>query len=207
MFLLIVLDGVVPLVPGEASLLAHAPGAMAAGWPAVVGLAVLAATAAFLGDAVTYGLGRRVGTTRFAWQRQPRVARVLARTGDALKSRGTGLIMTARLLPGWRVAVIFTAGATRMPWPRYLVASALGVTLWATYLIIVGTTVGALTGGNAIVVALISMVVVTLISQATRWLRRRLAASRGPKPGIRPAHAGRIQYTISGWPTHLTFVN
>lgn len=198
MFLLIVLDGVVPLVPGEASLLAHAPGAMAAGWPAVVGLAVLAATAAFIGDSVTYWLGRRVGTTRFAWQRRPRVARVLARTGDALRRRGTGVIMTARLLPGWRVAVIFTAGATRMPWPRYLVASALGATLWATYLIVIGTTIGALTGGNAIMVALISMVVVTVISQAVRWWRQCLGRTR-------VTAARRLAQSLSrgGWGTFL----
>lgn len=176
LFVLIVLDGVIPLVPGEATLLAQAPAALHGGWPAILGLAMLAATGAFLGDVITYLLGRRIGTTRFAWQRRTRVARFLERTSDTVQVRGPGLIVLARMLPGWRVAITFMAGATRLSGRRFVAASALGATLWSVYLLGIGTTIGALTGGSAIMVAVMSMALMILISQLIRWARRSFGA-------------------------------
>lgn len=171
LFGLIVLDGVMPLVPSEAVLLAHVPAAFAVGWPAVVGLGVLAAVAAFVGDAVMYAAGRRIGTRRFAWQRRPRIARLLERTGATLDKRGMPLIVAARLLPGWRVAITFLAGATGVAPRRFFPASGLGSTVWAAYLIGIGGTVGALTGGGPILVAGISLVVMAVVGQLVRWVR------------------------------------
>lgn len=185
LFAMIVADGVMPLVPGEAALLATASGAFAAGWPAVLGLAVLAATAALLGDTITYLLGRRLGSTRFAWQRHPRVADLLARTGDTLDRKGLPLIVSARLLPGWRVAIAFMAGATGMPRRRFVAASALGSSVWAAYLLVVGTTVGAVTGGNAIVVAVASLVIMALLAVVARRVRRALTGSASGTPRSR----------------------
>lgn len=171
-FALVLADGVVPLVPGEAALLAQAPAALAAGWPAVLGLAAVAACAAFLGDLTTYFLGRRVGIDRFAWQRRRRVARVLTRTGAELDRRGLFLIVSARLLPGWRVAISFMAGATGLSLPRFLAASGLGAALWAGYLLGMGSAVGSITGGGPILVAVVSLAVMSLVTGALRWLRR-----------------------------------
>src|SRR5699024_12624797 len=81
LFLMIVVDGVMPLVPGEAALLSQAPAAVAAGWPAVIGLGALAASAAFLGDVTAFLLGRRVGTTRFAWQKHRKIRSEERRVG------------------------------------------------------------------------------------------------------------------------------
>ncbi|HWC24806.1 MAG TPA: DedA family protein [Flexivirga sp.] len=181
LFLLIVADGVIPPVPSEAVLLAHVPAAAAGGWPALLGLGVLAAVAAMLGDAITYLLGRRIGTNRFAWQRRPWIARLLERTGAALDRQGVPLIVSARMLPGWRVAITFLAGASRLPMRRFLVASALGSTLWAAYLIGIGATVGALTGAGPLVVAAISLVTMVVLGQVVRWVRTRLPADRRPK--------------------------
>ncbi|WP_446666078.1 DedA family protein [Flexivirga sp. B27] len=190
LFLLVVADGIVPPVPSEAVLLAHAPGAMAHGWAAVVGLWALAAAGAFLGDVITYFLGRGIGTRRFAWQRRAWVARVLERTGVELNRRGAPLILSARLLPGWRVAITFLAGATRMAPARFFAASACGASMWAAYMIGIGATVGALTGAGPIVVAAVSLTVLTALAKLVRWLRRRWipGASRRPSP-YRRGHA------------------
>lgn len=177
LFVMILVDGVIPLVPGEAALLSQAPAAFAGGIPAVLVLAAVAATAAFLGDTITYSLGRWVGTDRFAWQRHPRVARLLTRTGTELDKRGMMLIVSARLMPGWRVAVTFMAGATRLPWPRFVIASALGALVWATYLLGIGTTIGALTGGGPILVAVLSVATTALLAHLVRRLRGTQARS------------------------------
>ncbi|TYL55246.1 DedA family protein [Nocardioides sp. BGMRC 2183] len=205
MFVLIVLDGVVPLVPGEATLLALAPAAVAVGWPAVLGLGILAAAAAALGDTITYRLGRRVGTSRFRWMRRARIAHVLTRTGDALERNGIGVITTARLMPGWRVAVTFMAGATGMSPRRFHLASALGAMLWAAYLFCVGTMVGAVTGGNALVVAVISMVTIAVISQSVTWVGRRFRMV----PALMRCSAGlrtRAAAVVLGSPRHALAV-
>jgi len=139
---------------------------------------VLAAVAAFSGDTINYLLGRRIGTTRFAWQRRPWVARLLSRTGGALDRQGVPLIVSARMLPGWRVAITFLAGASRLAMPRFLLASALGSTLWATYLVVIGSTVGALTGAGPIVVAAVSLVTMAVLSQVVRWIRGRRSKDR-----------------------------
>lgn len=173
LFALIVADGVVPPVPSEAVLLAHTPGAFAAGWPAVVGLWLLAATGAALGDTISYSLGRLIGTDRVAWQRRPWVARVLQRTGVELERRGVPLIVSARLMPGWRVAITFLAGAGRLPRSRFHLASALGSMMWAAYMIGIGGTVGALTGAAPLVVAAVSLVIMAVLGQLVRWVRAR----------------------------------
>lgn len=181
LFVLIFVDGIIPLVPGEAALLSQAPAAFAGGLPAVLVLAGVAATAAFLGDTTTYLLGRWVGTNRFAWQRHHRVARLLERTGTELERRGLPLILSARLLPGWRVAVTFMAGATHLGWPRFMVASALGAMLWAAYLLGIGTTIGALTGGGPILVAILSLATTAVATQAVRSIRRGRQPRSAPK--------------------------
>gem|GEM_PF-1223915 len=171
LFLMIVVDGVMPLVPGEAALLSQAPAAVAAGWPAVIGLGALAASAAFLGDVTAFLLGRRVGTTRFAWQKHRKIARLFNWTGSALKRVGPSLIVMARMMPGWRVAITFTAGATRFSMSRFIIASAVGSTIWATYLLTIGTTVQAITGGGAVMVTVVSVVTMFVLGRAVRWAR------------------------------------
>lgn len=200
LFALIFVDGIIPLVPGEAALLSQAPAAFTGGLPAVLVLAGVAATAAFLGDSATYLLGRWVGTSRFAWQRHHRVARLLERTGSELERRGLPLILSARLLPGWRVAITFMAGATHLGWPRFMVASALGAVLWAAYLLGIGTTVGAITGGGPILVAILSLAATAVLAHAARSLRRRRQARSALKKSSNNASdsSPRTPATTSG---------
>ncbi|WP_166375992.1 DedA family protein [Aeromicrobium phragmitis] len=180
LFVLITLDGVVPLVPGEAAFLSRASSALDAGAVSVIELIALGTSAAFLGDIITYLVGRRFGTRRFAWQRRPRVARLIDWTGATLARRGAALIVTARVLPGWRVAITFTAGATRLPLPRFLAASAVGALLWATYLLIVGGSVGAVTGASGLSAALWSLLILALVGMTLRWAGRRSRRVRSP---------------------------
>lgn len=201
MFLTVVLDSIVPLVPGEAALLASVSAAAGLGWPAIVAVALLGATAAFVGDNIMYELGRRLGIDRFAWMRKPEVAEVLRGTGDRLARNGLSVISTARLVPGWRVAVTFMAGATRMPRSTYRVASAVGALLWSAYLLTIGSAIGALTGGNVLVTVIASIMVMALLSQAGQMLKKRFARSRAITGGTSPrefAATGHALRTTQG---------
>src|SRR5262249_12684433 len=49
----------------------------------------------------------------------------LARIEGQFHRHGVWLLLAARLLPGFRTAVFLTAGITRLPWQRFLVADGL----------------------------------------------------------------------------------
>jgi undecaprenyl-diphosphatase len=121
----------VPL-PGETAILTA--GGLAAGGhlslPVVILVAALAAT---LGDTLGFLLGRRGGRRfllrdgRFADHRRHAVRRA-----DAFFARwGVLAVVFGRWVPGVRIVAALTAGAARMPWPRFAVANAAGALAWA----------------------------------------------------------------------------
>src|SRR5699024_3764199 len=107
----------------------------------------------------------------FAWQKHRKIARLFNWTGSALKRVGPSLIVMARMMPGWRVALTFTAGATRFSMSKFVIASAVGSTIWATYLLTIGTTVLAMAGGGAVMVTVIRVVTMLCLGRAVRWAR------------------------------------
>src|SRR5699024_2176244 len=116
-------------------------------------------------------------------------------TGSALKRVGPSLIVMARMMPGWRVAITFTAGATRFSMSRFIIASAVGSTIWATYLLTVGTTGQAIAGGGAVMVTVIPVLTMFVLGRAvrsardnvrTRWANRREHRLPGT---VAPGHA------------------
>jgi len=132
-------DALVPILPSEAGVIA---GSAAAGNVAGIVLVLAIAWAgAVVGDVLVHLIGRRFGSSRVtSWIRR----RLPARRAD----RGLGLpVVFGRFLPGGRTAAAFAAGATAMPWRRYLPASAAGGLLWAGYVVAIGRVGGVIGGG------------------------------------------------------------
>jgi membrane-associated protein len=114
--------------------------------------------------------------------RSPRAKHRLTWAGEALERHGATIIVVARFVPGGRTATTFTAGIVGLAWPRFAAAGAVGASLWAAY----ATGLGYL-GGEAferrplygflfgVGVALL----VVLIVEAARWLRRHGAGAGG----------------------------
>lgn len=104
----------------------------AQGDPALVGLVVAAALGAFVGDSVSYGLGRHaLGSTRFLRARPMRAAHEWA--GRTLESRGGTLLVVARYVPGGRTAATLVAGSVRYPIQRFWLFTAIAAVSWALY--------------------------------------------------------------------------
>jgi membrane-associated protein len=126
-------DAVLPILPGETIVVTG--GVLAASGNLNVLLIWLAgAVGAFLGDSLTYWLGRRFGTAaarRLA--RGERGKRSLDWARRTLDRRGMVLIAAARFVPGGRTATALTAGSTDFPWPRFAAAAAIGAVLWSGY--------------------------------------------------------------------------
>jgi membrane-associated protein len=132
------LDGFFPAIPSE-TLVVTAGVFAAAGEPNLYAVIVVAAVGAFMGDHVSYALGRgaggrvldrmKPGTRRYAavlWARQ------------ALVERGGLVLVVARYVPGGRTAVTLTMGSVRYPLRQFSAFAALAAVSWGIYCSLVG---------------------------------------------------------------------
>jgi membrane protein DedA with SNARE-associated domain len=142
--LAILLETVVPPIPSEVVL-------PLAGYLAQTGrmgllAAFLAATAGSLaGAAFLYQLGRWLGPERSRrWlDRLPLVDTAdVDRAFAAFERRGRAAVLVGRLVPVVRSFISVPAGVVRMPWPQFLLYTALGSALWNGALIGAGVALG-----------------------------------------------------------------
>jgi membrane-associated protein len=176
------LDAVLPFAPSESTVIAVGVGAAASGQPRLFLLIAVAATGAYLGDRLSYHVGRRATATVTS-----RLGRL--RRGQALHDwarrlmyrRGGLLIVFARYVPGGRSAVALTAGVVGYPVVRFRWYTVLGVLLWAGGAATLGYVGGAMFAANPLLglaaawaVAALIMIVATLV----RWVVSRWAVAR-----------------------------
>lgn len=179
LFAVTVIDGFFPPVPSETVLVAAAAVAASTGDGNILLLGAVAALGAAIGDNIAFLIGRRLGTTRFAWMRRPRVAAAFAYAQHALDRRSATLILGARYIPIGRVAVNMSAGALGFPWQRFLPLSLIAGVSWSVFSLAIGLLAGAwlhdqpvLSAAIGVVIALIVGIVIDRIAA----LRRRRTA-------------------------------
>src|SRR6478672_10625654 len=153
-----IIDGFFPPVPSESVVVGLAAVAATADIPNPLLLALVAAAGAFSGDNIAYLLGRRVGTTRWAWMRGPRMQSAFRWAGRELRRRPASLILVARFVPIGRVAVNLTAGATHYSHARFIGLTVLSATLWASYSVAIGLFFGQWFEQNHLLGAVIAIV-------------------------------------------------
>ena len=130
-FLLSLIDGFFPVVPSESILVALASIYDQRENINLVQLFFLGWFGAFIGDQVAYWLGRTIGVTRFRWMRTRSVVRAIGGVRQTLQYSGAMVIITARHIPGGRVAVNFIAGATRMKLIKFMSLDFISAAIWA----------------------------------------------------------------------------
>ncbi|KJQ55587.1 DedA family protein [Microbacterium sp. SA39] len=175
LFVVTVVDGFFPPVPSETVLVAAAAVAASTGDGNLLLLGVVGAAGAAIGDNIAFAIGRRLGTTRFAWMRRPRVAAAFAHAQTALDRRSATLILGARYIPVGRVAVNMSAGALGFSWRRFLPLSIIAGASWSVFSLAIGLLAGAwikdqplLSAGLGIVIALVIGLVIDRIAAARR---------------------------------------
>jgi membrane protein DedA with SNARE-associated domain len=109
-------------------------GDLSLGWVIAAG-----AAGAFVGDGISYALGRFVGgPVQERFFNGARVRRVLAWAELQLAERGGLVVILGRYVPGGRTAVTFTAGLTHYSYPRFAAYDAVAAITWATYASLLG---------------------------------------------------------------------
>ncbi len=136
-------DAILPILPGETAVVTG--GVLSAGGGLSLPLVILVgALGAFIGDNITYLVGRRAGP----WARKHvfsgrRAARTLSWAEKQLDRRGGTIIVVARFVPGGRTATTFVAGTTVYVYRKFALATMVGGTLWAAYNALLGRIGGA----------------------------------------------------------------
>jgi membrane-associated protein len=130
------------LLPGETSavlggVLAHEQRA------SVIGMAVAAVAAALAGDSIGYLMGRLTGARLRANDRTDRRADRLREAGRLMDRHGAAAVFFGRFLPFVRSAVPPLAGATGMPYRRFLSADVPAALIWGTGSVLAGWAAGA----------------------------------------------------------------
>jgi membrane-associated protein len=171
-------DVLVPLIPSETIVIGAS--VLAGQGELLIWLIVpAAALGAFLGDNVSYWLGRKVGdpiADRFFQGSKGRAR--LDWAERAIRRHGAALIVIGRFVPGGRTATTFAAGTLEMEYRRFLSADAGAAVIWALYVSMLGFVGGESFEDNLWLPLAIALGVATLVTLAAEgW--RRLQRRRG----------------------------
>jgi membrane-associated protein len=181
---LAVVDALLPMVPSEALIIAAGVGA-AAGDQNLIAVVAAASLGSFVGELAAFLLGRGFGAAvraRLA-PGSPR-AELFARTERALTTRGGLILLTARYIPAGRTVAALAAGASSFPARRYVGYSALGATMSAAYVAMLGFLGGAAFASDPLVALAVSLGIGTTIGSVAGLVRR---LRSGAPPVTKPA--------------------
>lgn len=133
------LDAFFPFVPSET--VAITSGVLAGAGDLSLPLCIAcAATGAFVGDNISYGIGTWLGEhTVKRLFRGERSQRAFEWAERMLAERGTYLVVVARFIPGGRTATTFSAGYVHsFSYRRFVAADALAAAIWGSYTVLLG---------------------------------------------------------------------
>ncbi|MBM7492696.1 membrane protein DedA with SNARE-associated domain [Micromonospora luteifusca] len=177
------LDGVVPMIPSEAAVLAAGVFAHT-GTPSLSLVVAATALGVFIGDHLAYGLSRSVFGPRLI-NRSQHVSQTVAAAGQQLNSRAGLLIVTSRFLPGGRVTMNAACGTARLPLSRFSPASAIAALAWAAYTAGLGFLGGEAFVENPLLGLAVGLGLSLAFGGAIKLTRRR-TTRRMARPRVRP---------------------
>lgn len=195
-FALVFCDAIVPIFPGETTL-STASVLASQGTLELELIIVAGALGAILGDSALYWIAR-TGPRRLkarleaTSQKDERVAKGLALLGRS----GPLLIACGRFVPGVRFAVNVSMGLIEYPYRRFLLFSAIGGVLWASYTCLLAYWIGTSLADFPLASILISGVITTALIAVVYLIDRRRTGRTEPPPtrdaaAAEPAESGR----------------
>ncbi len=152
-------DAVVPILPSESLL--NAASTLASQGVLELGYIILAgAVGAIVGDSLLYWLSRTVGRRIVADKLEQANENEKVRVAQEVLGTTAPLIIVAgRFVPGMRFVVGATMGLSKYPYPKYLLWSALGGTMWSAYTCVFSWWIGTKLGDWPIMSMLVSALI------------------------------------------------
>jgi membrane-associated protein len=180
-FVLTTLDGVLPMIPSEAVVLAAGVFAVAAHGPDLPLVIAAAAAGVFVGDHLAYALGRTVLGSKLV-MRSGRLRKAAGVASRQLERRGAPLIVTSRFVPGGRITMNLVSGMARFPLRRFSPAAAVAAIGWAAYTVTLGLLGGTAFAANPLLGLALGFGLSLSITAIVELIRRRRAARSAPAP-------------------------
>lgn len=138
-------------------------------------------SATLMGNATGFYLGRRWGTKMLQWAPLERFfGPSIRRVQDFMQRRGEWAIVLGRVSTPTRIIVPFLAGASQVPYRRFLLFDVPASVIWAVTFSTLGLVLGAswdvlqeVTGTAALLV-----LILVIMALVIRWVAARIAANR-----------------------------
>lgn len=181
-FLMIALDAVMPIFPGETTLNA-ASTAAANGNLELLPIIIAGAIGAIVGDSSLFWIARK-----YSHHIEPQLTRAKANSSvrtalDYMNKSAPVLIIGGRYVPGMRFVVNATMGLSEMPYRRFLPWSVVSGVFWSAYTCWLAYEIGQALGeyplASFVISGLVTTVAITVVFFTLRRQRRR-AAEAGP---------------------------
>ena len=176
-FTIAVLDSVLPIVPSETLVII---GGVTAGTGelSVAVVVACAAAGAFVGDNLSYFLGREASD--WVVKRRTRTekgAKQLANIVEQIHDRGGLLLITARFIPGGRTLLTLSCGVTRQPRRWFIGWAIAAASIWSLYASLLGFIGGKSFADNhtkAFLIAFTSAFSITVLIEVIRAILHRV---------------------------------
>lgn len=195
-FVVVGLDSLLPIVPSETVLITAAAFSVA-GTPAPLGLVLVAAVGAVVGDFAAHLVGRGGGRLLDRWTRSPRAQRLMEGTEGLFARRGGSVLIAGRFVPGGRTATTLASGVLEYPRSRFLVFDGLGALAWSVYSTGIGVVGGAVFEDRPLLGVALGIGFALVLTGVAEITRRLVASRRTAASGPRTAHRGQADWTAS----------
>lgn len=180
-------DAVLPILPSETMIITAAVVA-AKGGLSVILIVAAAALGAFLGDTMSYWLGRKVGDPAarrlFKGEKSRERLEWARRT---IHEHGPVMVLAGRFVPGGRTAVTFASGTVNWEYRRFATADAPAALVWGIYVTMLGYLFGSAFQEKVWLAILLSLAIAALVAGAGEVTRRVRSGDRG-RDGDKDAH-------------------
>ena len=174
-FLLVALDAVVPIFPGETTLNA-ASTAAAQGALDLAPIIVMGALGAIVGDSALFWIARRSSKRVAPQLEKVRANQKIKQALAIMDSSAPLLIVGGRYVPGMRFVVNATMGLSDIPYRRFLPWSVLGGVLWSVYTCVlaykIATTLAEFPLASVVISGFITTVIFAAILVVVRRMKR-----------------------------------
>jgi len=182
-FVLIALDAVMPIFPGETTLNAAATLA-AQGELELLPIIVMGALGAIVGDSALFWIARRNAKRLERQLDRAKANQRVQQAFDVMNSSPGVLIIGGRYLPGMRFVVNASMGLSDIAYRRFLGWSVISGILWSTYTTVLAYEIGLALGdyplASFIISGLVGSVAIAALFIAYRRSRRSTADSHHP---------------------------
>jgi membrane protein DedA with SNARE-associated domain len=180
-FLLVALDSVVPIFPGETTLNAAATAA-AQGALELAPIIVMGALGAIVGDSALFWIARRSSTKVAARLEKARANEKVRQVLAIMDTSAPLLIVGGRYVPGMRFVVNATMGLSDIPYRRFLPWSVVGGVFWSVYTCLlaykVSTTLAEFPLASVLISGFVTTAIIAIAFVVVRR-RKRTAAAAG----------------------------